>query len=69
MQAVTDHALVRRMRAVTLTTFRAVPWNGPYYRSLGFTVVAPAPGTHLFQALAEESARGLPDRCAMKLAL
>jgi GNAT superfamily N-acetyltransferase len=28
--------------AVTLTTFRDVPWNGPFYRGLGFTEVAEA---------------------------
>jgi GNAT superfamily N-acetyltransferase len=27
---------------VTLTTFRDVPWNGPYYRRLGFDEVATA---------------------------
>lgn len=26
--------------AVTLTTFRDVPWNGPYYRRLGFVELA-----------------------------
>lgn len=27
--------------ALTLTTFVDVPWNGPYYRSLGFRFLAP----------------------------
>lgn len=27
-------------RALTLTTFRDVPWNAPYYERLGFTTVA-----------------------------
>ena len=27
--------------AVTLTTFRDVPWNAPYYERLGFRVIAP----------------------------
>ena len=26
----------RRLPALTLTTYRDVPWNGPYYLSLGF---------------------------------
>ncbi|MEZ5947587.1 MAG: GNAT family N-acetyltransferase [Hyphomonas sp.] len=26
----------RKMRRVTLSTFRDVPWNGPFYRRLGF---------------------------------
>jgi GNAT superfamily N-acetyltransferase len=29
-------ARVRRLPAVTLTTFTDVPWNGPYYERLGF---------------------------------
>jgi hypothetical protein len=28
--------------ALTLTAFRDVPWNAPYYRRLGFVVVEPA---------------------------
>jgi GNAT superfamily N-acetyltransferase len=44
-------ALIRRVAAwareqgdssLTLSTFRDVPWNGPYYERLGFAVV-PAP--------------------------
>ena len=27
--------------AVTLSTFRDVPWNGPYYERLGFSYLAP----------------------------
>ena len=26
----------RRLKTVTLSTFRDVPWNGPFYRKLGF---------------------------------
>ncbi|SOC50449.1 N-acetylglutamate synthase, GNAT family [Blastococcus aggregatus] len=46
--------------AVTLTTYRDVPWNGPYYRRLGFGPVAPAeltPG--LREIRREEAGRGL----------
>ncbi|HEX8870221.1 MAG TPA: GNAT family N-acetyltransferase, partial [Lentzea sp.] len=36
---------VTRDRPVTLTTFRDVPWNEPYYARLGFTTVSePSPG-------------------------
>lgn len=47
--------------AVTLTTFRDVPWNAPFYARLGFRVLAPealSPG--LDALLAAEEARGLP---------
>ncbi|MBI1398996.1 GNAT family N-acetyltransferase [Hyphomonas sp.] len=30
----------RRLKSVTLSTFRDVAWNGPFYRSLGFREVA-----------------------------
>lgn len=46
--------------AVTLTTYRDVPWNGPYYRRLGFDPIAPAeltPG--LREVRREEAERGL----------
>ena len=33
---VTDWAQERGARALTLTTFDDVPWNGPYYTRLGF---------------------------------
>lgn len=32
-------ARVRRLPALTLTTFRAVPWNAPYYERCGFRVM------------------------------
>lgn len=39
-----DHLAVwareRSMTALTLTTFRDVPWNAPYYERLGFTELA-----------------------------
>ena len=34
--AVCDWAASNGYRGVTLTTFRDVPWNGPFYRGLGF---------------------------------
>jgi len=56
-------------RAATLTTFRAIPWNAPFYARLGFKLLdAPHPPA-LAAILAEEAARGLTDRCAMRLVL
>jgi GNAT superfamily N-acetyltransferase len=34
--AVCDWALSQGFEAVTLTTFRDVPWNGPFYERMGF---------------------------------
>lgn len=59
--AVTAEARRRGLAAVTLTTFRDVAWNAPFYARLGFTVVAPSalsPG--LAAIVAEEAAHGLP---------
>ncbi|AQZ65821.1 probable acetyltransferase [[Actinomadura] parvosata subsp. kistnae] len=39
MAAVIDHAGAAGAPAVTLTTFRDVPWNAPWYERHGFTVM------------------------------
>jgi ribosomal protein S18 acetylase RimI-like enzyme len=44
----------RDLPSVTLTTFRDVPWNGPYYKKLGFHVVATL--TPTLEALVDEQA-------------
>jgi predicted N-acetyltransferase YhbS len=59
--AVVDEARARGLAAVTLTTFRDVAWNAPFYAALGFRVLAEAeisPG--LAALLAMEARRGLP---------
>lgn len=52
---------------LSLTTFRNVPWNGPFYVSLGF-VEDDRVGA-LQAILRTEAEKGLADRCAMVLAL
>lgn len=57
---------------VTLTTFRDVPWNAPFYARSGFRIVAPDDlNERLRDVLANEIAHGLPgeQRCAMTLKL
>ncbi|TDD22850.1 GNAT family N-acetyltransferase [Nonomuraea diastatica] len=39
MAAVIDHARASDAPAVTLTTYRDVPWNAPWYARHGFTVL------------------------------
>jgi GNAT superfamily N-acetyltransferase len=47
-------------RYLTLTTFRTVPWNMPFYARLGFELLAPQDWTPaLAQRVAEETERGL----------
>ena len=55
-------------RALTLTTFRDLPWNGPFYARLGFEeVTALDAHPRLASELALEADNGLPidRRCAM----
>ena len=70
MEMAIDDARARGSRAVTLTTFRDVPWNAPFYARLGFrTLAAGELSPHLVATLAHEAARGLlpAERCAMRL--
>jgi GNAT superfamily N-acetyltransferase len=47
-------------RAVTLTTFRAVPWNAPYYERCGFVALEDDErGPELRDRMDEEAAHGL----------
>ncbi len=53
-------ALESGMRAVTLTTFADVPWNGPLYEHLGFRVLASSEvGPELREVREAETAHGL----------
>ncbi|MCI3133087.1 GNAT family N-acetyltransferase [Phenylobacterium aquaticum] len=54
----------RGCAAATLTTFRNIAWNAPFYRGLGFEILE-APSARLAAILASEAGRGLTDRCAM----
>ena len=60
--ALIEH-VTRGERPVTLTTFRDVPWNQPYYERLGFramtetSVAGTLPG--LAEIMREEASRGL----------
>ena len=49
LEAVDRWAAAQGMDAVTLTTFRDVPWNAPLYAHLGFAVVDdPSPALRAF---------------------
>jgi N-acetylglutamate synthase-like GNAT family acetyltransferase len=39
LERVIAHARATQATAVTLTTFRAPPWNGPWFRRRGFTTM------------------------------
>jgi GNAT superfamily N-acetyltransferase len=61
IEAVGSWARVQGKQAITLTTFRDVPWNGPYYRRLGFRILEETEITPELKAvLQEEIEAGLP---------
>ncbi|WP_090229423.1 GNAT family N-acetyltransferase [Filomicrobium insigne] len=65
-------AKARKLFAITLTTFRNVPWNMPFYQSLGFqTLRVDQLDDRLIALLRKEVEHGLPEtkRCAMRLVL
>ena len=60
------------LTAVTLTTFRGIAWNEPFYARLGFaTLRSDQLGDRLAVVLRRERGLGLPmdRRCAMRLGL
>lgn len=40
IEAACDWARANNLEATTLTTFRDVPWNGPFYQRLGFSALS-----------------------------
>jgi GNAT superfamily N-acetyltransferase len=60
IEHVADEARARGVPSLTLTTFRDVPWNAPYYERCGFRVVPDqAMGAGLRRIREDEAARGL----------
>ncbi len=72
--ALMRHAIAQARRrglaSVTLTTFRGVRWNAPFYAKLSFAELASDQTPPWLAAhIADETARGFEDRCAMRLVL
>lgn len=63
LEAVCDAAREAGERSVTLTTFREVPWNAPFYARAGFRTLDP---DQLSPALAERRRREAEDGLALK---
>jgi len=60
VQTVCKCAAESGLTAVTLTTFRDVPWNMPFYQRLGFNEIPAAEqSAALIAVLEQEAARGL----------
>jgi ribosomal protein S18 acetylase RimI-like enzyme len=72
MRAAIEAARGRGRAAVTLTTFRDIAWNAPFYARLGFIEVPEATFNARLAFIREREAKaGLPisARCAMRLDL
>ena len=72
MKAAIEHAQSNEFTSITLTTFIGVPWNEPFYRSLGFEIVDNDKlDSRLEDVLRAEIQHGLPGnlRCAMRLSV
>lgn len=60
VEAVADHARRSGCSEVTLTTFRDVPWNAPFYAGIGFeSIPEPELDADLARRLSDEAALGL----------
>jgi GNAT superfamily N-acetyltransferase len=70
--AAADHARTQSFRSLTLTTYRDLLWNGPFYSALGFVEVdalEAGPG-HLKKLRTEaEAGHDFSRRCVMRKAL
>lgn len=72
LQRAIDDARRRGLAAITLTTFRDIAWNAPFYSKSRFHILSAAEmDERLAGLLKAEAARGLPAdrRCAMRLDL
>jgi hypothetical protein len=72
VEAVENWALHSDYIEITLTTFRDVPWNAPFYAHIGFVVIPEGElDADLLRRLSDESAMGLERarRVAMRKSL
>jgi GNAT superfamily N-acetyltransferase len=67
LAAAFDHARAAGLAALSLTTFRDVAWNAPFYARHGFAIVkGDGVDERLASLLRQEAAWGMPRRCAMR---
>ena len=70
--AVIDEARTRALPSVTLTTFRDIPWNAPFYARCGFVELSDdelGPFLTLVREKEVEIGLDVANRCAMRRAL
>jgi ribosomal protein S18 acetylase RimI-like enzyme len=72
LDAACGYAYAKGSRKMTLSTFRDVPWNGPFYLKSGFTVVDRAnwtPALHVLHEREIMSGLDVSRRCFMEKTL
>lgn len=70
LETAAAYARANGLTALSLTTFRNVPWNAPFYASFGFREwdLQDVPAG-LRRVLDDEAGKGLRERCAMVMDL
>jgi GNAT superfamily N-acetyltransferase len=68
IEAASAYAGDAGLAALTLTTFRDLPWNAPFYTKLGFETLKPDEMDRRLARILEKEATGIPGgpRCAMR---
>ncbi|WP_446470901.1 GNAT family N-acetyltransferase [Xenorhabdus stockiae] len=69
METVIQVAEQRQLQSVTLTTFRNILWNAPFYQKLGFVILEPQEMSEELQQILQgeiEYGFSAEQRCAMK---
>lgn len=72
VEAVIAAAAARGLAGVTLSTFAEIPWNAPFYKRLGFHVLAAVdwtPGLHLIRNAERALGLSLEARVLMRRAV
>ncbi len=72
IEMATAFAREKELGRVTLTTFRDVPWNAPFYARVGFSMIEDVNlDAYLLGHLDDEATLGMPreKRCAMERAI
>lgn len=65
---VIDYALQKSFDNITLTTFRDIPWNAPYYQRLGFSIIESSDLSCTLKSILQQEVDtgfAIEDRCAM----
>lgn len=69
VQATCDWAVSQKHKALTLSTFRDVPWNAPFYATLGFEVLPEcewSPAFHMLRGREEDAGLDISRRVFMR---